>query len=319
MSDRSRHPPHKAGQGRTGLGAEQRGPVQRVFVVALGVNLLLTLLKLVVGLASGSLAVLADAMHSATDSFSSLMGLITNSLSDPRPDRDHPYGHQKYEGIGALAIAGFIFFAALEILRNAMDRLLSGLDPLSLEWHQLILLLLVLGFNILMAVYERSAGRRLGSRLLLADAEHALSDVWSTVVILAGLSGTLLLDLDWLDLVLAVPVALLLIRVCWKVLSDNLPWLVDHIAIPPESIHEVACRVPGVLNCHDIASRGLLGRAVFIDMHMIVDADDLPTAHRITEQVEAQLEQRFGPVRCTIHLEPREYASDRITFEGVHG
>lgn len=77
--------------------------------------------------------------------------------------------------------------------------------------------------------------------------------------------------------------------------------------------------VPGVLNCHDIASRGIVGQQVFVDMHMVVDANDLPTAHRITELVEEHLQERFGPVRCTIHLEPREYASAAITYRGTHG
>ena len=113
--------------------------------------------------------------------------------------------------------------------------------------------------------------------------------------------------------------ALLLIRVCWLVLRRTLPWLVDHIAIAPEAIHAQAMGVPGVINCHDIASRGVLGQQVFIDMHMVVEADDLATAHRITELVEDRLERSFGPVRCTIHLEPREYAESTITFQGTHG
>ena len=87
---------------------DRRSEVQRVLLVALGVNVGMSLLKLVIGLLSGSLALLADAMHSATDGLSSLLGLITNGLSDPKPDRDHPYGHDKYEAIGALAVAGKI-------------------------------------------------------------------------------------------------------------------------------------------------------------------------------------------------------------------
>ena len=80
-------------------------------------NISMTLLKLLLGLLSGSLAVLADAMHSATDGFSSLLGLVTNGLSDPEPDRDHPYGHHKYEAVGALAIAAFILFTAFRALK----------------------------------------------------------------------------------------------------------------------------------------------------------------------------------------------------------
>ena len=298
---------------------DTRQSVQRVLLIALAVNVSMSVLKLVIGLLSGSLAVLADAMHSATDGLSSLLGLFTNGLSDPRPDRDHPYGHDKYEALGALAIAGFILFTALEILRTAIERIASGLQPLRLDGQDLVLLLIVLGCNLLLAGYERSEGKRLGSQLLLADAKHTTSDIWTTVVVLVGLAGAVWLGQNWLDVALAIPLCLLLARVCWQVLRSNMPWLVDQIAIAPEAIHEVAMGVPGVLNVHDIASRGVLGQRVFIELHMVVDANDLPTAHRITELVEEHLEQRFGPVRCTIHLEPREYAIADITFRGTHG
>ena len=298
---------------------DTRVAVQRVLLVALAVNVSVSLLKLVLGLLTGSLAVLADAMHSATDGLSSLMGLITNNLSDPNPDRDHPYGHDKYEALGALAIAGFILVTALEILRTAIERIAGGLRPLRLDGQDLLLLLIVLGCNLLLAGYERSEGKRLGSPLLLADAKHTTSDIWTTVVVLVGLAGAVWLGQSWLDVALAIPLCLLLGRACWQVLRSNLPWLVDQIAIAPEAIHEVATGVPGVLNVHDIASRGVLGQRVFIELHMVVDANDLPTAHRITELVEEHLEQRFGPVRCTIHLEPREYAIADITFRGAHG
>ncbi|MBD0304214.1 MAG: cation-efflux pump, partial [Tolypothrix sp. T3-bin4] len=72
---------------------------------------------------------------------------------------------------------------------------------------------------------------------------------------------------------------------------------------------------PGVINCHDIASRGVLGRQVFIEMHLIVDAPDVETAHLITEEVESRLEQRFNPVRIIIHVEPPTYQSEQISFE----
>ena len=114
----------------TGRGGDRRNSVRRVLTVALALNISMSLLKLTVGLVSGSLAVIADAMHSATDALSSLTGLITNNLSDPRPDRDHPYGHHKYEAIGALGIAGFILFTALEILLRSGERVLEGLPCL---------------------------------------------------------------------------------------------------------------------------------------------------------------------------------------------
>ena len=202
---------------------------------------------------------------------------------------------------------------------NAGERLLDGIPPLRINGHELLLLLIVLGFNLGLALYERREGRRLQSHLLIADARHTTSDIWTTVIVLLGLTGAWWFQVNWLDVALAAPLAVLLIRVCWDVVRTNLPWLVDHIAIAPEAIHEQAMAVPGVLNCHDIASRGVLGQRVFVDMHMVVETDDLPTAHSITEQVEERLERRFGPVRCTIHLEPKDYAEQSITFRGTHG
>ena len=298
---------------------DRRQEVRRVLGVALALNVAMSLLKLAVGVMSGSLAVIADAMHSATDALSSLTGLITNSLSDPRPDRDHPYGHHKYEAVGALGIAGFILFTALEILLRSSERMLEGFPQIRVTTQELVILGLVLGFNLLLAGYEYSEGRRLNNSLLKADAQHAASDVWTTVVVLVGMAGAMIFKVNWLDIALAIPLALLLIKVCWQVLRQTLPWLVDHIAIAPESIHAESMAVPGVLNCHDIASRGVLGQQVFIDMHLIVDAEDLITAHTITERVEARLDQKFGPVRCTIHLEPRDYVEDGITYTGAHG
>ena len=298
---------------------DRRNDVRRVLVVALGLNIGMSVLKLLVGVLSGSLAVIADAMHSATDALSSLTGLITNNLSDPRPDRDHPYGHHKYEAVGALGIAGFILFTALEILLRSGERLLEGVPPIRVTGQEIMLLVLVLGFNLLLAGYEHREGRRLNSNLLKADAQHAASDVWTTVVVLIGMVGAVWLQVNWLDIALAIPMALLLIRVCWQVLRRTLPWLVDHIAIAPESIHAEAMSVPGVINCPAIASRGVLGQQVFVDMHMVVEAEDLTSAHRITERVEERLDAKFGPVRCTIHLEPKEYVEDGITYTGAHG
>ena len=87
------------------------------------------------------------------------------------------------------------------------------------------------------------------------------------------------------------------------------------MAIAPEAIRDVVMQVPGVINCHDIASRGLLGRQIFIEMHLIVEANDVETAHKITEEVETRLEERFSPVRVLIHVEPPAYQSDQISFE----
>lgn len=290
-----------------------RAEVRRVLSITLVLNIAVVILKLIVGWWTGSLSLLADALHSITDSANNVLGLVTNQLASPIPDRDHPYGHQKYEAVGALGIAAFLGIACFEIVKGAADRIVSGGEIVTMGTTSLWFLLAVLGINIFVAFYERSVGNRLGSNILIADAQHTMSDIWITIAVLGGLIGVWV-GVQWLDVVLAFPVALLVIRSGWVVLSANLPWLVDEMAIAPEAIHSVVMKVPGVLNCHSIASRGLLGRQVFIDMHLIVEPTDVLSAHSITEKIEQQLEQEFGPTRTSIHVEPHSYVEREISY-----
>lgn len=305
---------------------DNRDRVHRVLVLTLGLNLVVLSIKLVVGYITGSLSLLADALHSITDSANNVLGLVTNHLATPQPDREHPYGHQKFDAIGALGIAAFLGMACFEIFTSAVERILTpGGKEVEISPSELWLLLIVLGINIFVAFYERNVGQRLGSSILVADAKHTMSDVWVTILVIAGLIAVWqgrvwhLPQLQWLDVVLAFPVALLVFKSGYEVIGENLPWLVDRMAVAPEAIHAVAMSVPGIINCHDIASRGVVGRQVFIEMHVIVDAPDVATAHKITEEVEARLEARFAPVRVLIHIEPPEYKSDRITYDAASG
>lgn len=285
------------------------GAVRRVLWVTLLLNIAVCAVKAAVGFATGSLAVLADALHSLTDGANNVLGLAVTGWSSEPPDREHPYGHQKFEAMAALAIAAFLGIACFEVIQAAVERLLAETPGIvAMDLPSLGLLVLVLGVNVFVALYERRAGRRLNSPLLLADAHHTFGDIWITLGVLVGASGLWLLGWQWLDLALAVPVAAAVLWSGWKVLRGNLPWLVDAIAIAPESIQQLALSVPGVVNCHEVTSRGLIGRQVFVEMHLITSAKDVETSHRITEEIERKLEERFGPVHATIHVEPESYA-----------
>lgn len=299
---------------------DNRSQVRKVLWITLLLNLFVMALKATIGFATGSLSLQADALHSITDSANNILGLIANRFSSPLPDREHPYGHQKFEAVGALGIAAFLGIACFEILQGAVERLAFGGKPVEVSPSELWLLSIVLAVNIFVAVYERNVGKKIGSPILIADAKHTTSDIWVTVVVIAGLIGVWqasVLDLPQLrslDVILAFPVALMVFYSGWEVIRENLPWLVDEMAIAPEKIHQIVMETPGVVNCHDIASRGVLGRQVFIEMHLIVDTTDVKTAHKITEQIEQRLAERFGKVRVSIHVEPPDYESDDISF-----
>jgi cation diffusion facilitator family transporter len=296
----------------------RQSQVKKVLLITLALNLVVMALKAIVGVQIGSLSLQADALHSVTDSANNVVGLVANRLSDPTPDRDHPYGHQKFEGVAALGIAAFLLLACFEILQSAVTRLLQGGKSVEVAGPELWVILLVLGINIFVAYYERWMGQKLNSPILIADAYHTMSDIWVTITVLVGLVGIWwgniekLPQLQWLDTILAFPVALMVLRSGWMVLKENVPWLVDEMAIPPETISQIVMQVPGVINCHDIASRGVVGRQVFIEMHLTVDVQDVESAHKITETIEAHLDEKFRPVRVLIHVEPPDYHSETL-------
>jgi len=300
---------------------DNRPQVRRVLFITLGLNLAVLGIKVTVGLWTGSLSIFADALHSVTDSSSNVLGLVAIQFASPYPDRDHPYGHQKFESLASLGIVGFLAIACFEIFKGAINRIMHGGKEVEISSVSLWLLLVVLGINIFVTYYERYVGTKIGSSILIADAHHTMSDIWVTITVLGGLIGIWIGNvhgiawLKWLDVILAFPVGILVFRSGWEVLKLNLPTLVDEMAIAPEAIETIARSVEGVINCHDIATRGVVGRQVFIEMHMIVSAHDVESAHLITESVEELLHQQYNPARITIHLEPMEYISDKLTYD----
>jgi cation diffusion facilitator family transporter len=167
------------------------------------------------------------------------------------------------------------------------------------------MMIAVLMINIGVAVYEAKRGKALNSKLLQADARHTLSDVWVTVGLLVGMWG-IRLGFGWLDIILAFLVAGLVFWSAWEVIRENVPFLSDRVAIPAREIMKTVTDVYGVLNCHSITSRGVLGQAIFIEMHLVVAPREISEAYKIVEAVEQKLQEKYGFVHATIQLEPHK-------------
>src|SRR5213082_4222905 len=151
--------------------------VRRVFIGLLVANLAVVGVKLAVGLSSGSLAVLGGAVDSCVDALNNVLALIVVRVAAKEPDEDHPYGHGKFETLGALAIVGFLSITCFELIRGAVNELLQGAHPVGVTDLQLAVLVLTLGVNVVIAWYENRRGRELKSELLVADAAHTRADV----------------------------------------------------------------------------------------------------------------------------------------------
>src|SRR6059036_3629684 len=147
---------------------ERSRSVRRVLGGLLVANIAVLITKATIGTLAGSLAVLGDALHSSVDAAYNVLGLVVVRVAAKEPDEDHPYGHGKFETLGALAIVGFLSITCFELVREAVNHLVRGSHRVAVTDLQLAVLTLTLGVNVLIAWYEHRSGGELGSELLVA-------------------------------------------------------------------------------------------------------------------------------------------------------
>ena len=279
--------------------------VRRVLIGLLGANLVVVAAKVFIGVVSGSLAVLGDALHSSVDSLYNVLGLIVIRVAARAPDEDHPYGHGKFETLGALAIVVFLSITCFELVRNAVQKLLGGGHVVAVTDLGLVVLLATLGVNVLVAWYENRRGQELGSELLIADAAHTRTDVFITIGVLIGVlfarGGA-----TWVDPVVAIVVAALIVRVAYQIFTRTVPVLVDERAIPERAIRQTAQCVDGVKRAYGIRSRGGRGAGVrYAEVTIAVDRGaNVEAAHAIADEVEERLKRELELNAVTVHVEP---------------
>ena len=277
--------------------------IRRVLIALLFANLAVVAIKGVVGSVTGSLSVLGDAVQSSVDAINNVLGLIIVRVAARGPDDDHPYGHAKFETLGALAVVVFLSVSIFELVRGAVGRLVHGGPPLEVDPLSLGLLVLTLLVNIWVAWFERGRGHKLRSELLLADAEHTQSDVWVTVAVLGGL-GLTRLGQEWADPVLALFVAAVVARTGWKVVMHAMPTLTDQAALDSHQIAAAAEGVEGVRHAYSIRSRGT-GHERFAELTISVPGEvTVAAAHRVTDAVEDALRRDLGFHEVVVHVEP---------------
>ncbi len=277
--------------------------VRRVVLGLLAANLVVVGAKLAVGLASGSLAVLGSAVDSAVDALNNVLALFVVRVASKEPDEDHPYGHGKFETLGALGIVGFLSITCFELVRGAVNDLTSGTRRVAVTDTQLAVLTLALGVNVLIAWYENRRGGELGSELLVADAAHTRADVFITAGVLAGVLFARR-GLWWVDPALAIVVAFVIVWVAYRIVVRTVPVLVDQRAIPTGHIQETAQAVSGVKSAYGIRSRGPSDLR-YAEVTIAVDRHaDVESAHAIADAVEERLKRDLRLHEVTVHIEP---------------
>jgi len=277
--------------------------VSSVLYRVLFLNLIVAAAKIALGLSTGAVSVLSDGYHSLTDTASNVVGVIGVRVAGAPPDDDHPYGHRKFETMASLGIMVFLLLVMREVLSAAWERLHTGGEP-AIGTLTFIVMGGTFLVNLGVVFYERRAGRRLQSEVLLADSSHTLSDLMTSATVIAALIGVKF-GYAWLDPVAALVVAVFIAHACWEIFNSTTGILADRFVIPEEQILEVVRSVPEVIGSHHVRTRGSAD-FVSLDLHIWMDANmSLDKAHSLSHVVKDRLMARFPQIKdAIIHIEP---------------
>jgi cation diffusion facilitator family transporter len=285
--------------------------IRRVLWITMGLNLVATAAKLIVGYWTGSLSLIADGLDSVFDAASNVIGLVGIYLAARPADEGHPYGHRKAETMTALIISSLLFLTTWELIKSAVERLRDpSLIQAEVNVWSFGALLVSIVVHMTVVSYELGAGRRLQSDFLVADAQHTRADIFVSLSVIGGLIAVRL-GYPVADPILALGISLVIAKIGIDIIRESSPTLMDQVAVPADQVEQIARSVPGVVSCHRVRSRGHQG-AVYADLHLRVDPGmSTEQAHAIAHEVQRRLHERRPDVQdVVIHVEPAGSVSE---------
>lgn len=277
--------------------------VRKVLWITLGLNLAVSLGKILVGHLSSSLSMVADGYHSLVDGSNNVIGLIVAAFAFAPPDRGHPYGHRKFETAATTLIGGALLMLAYRLVEGAFAQAVHARAPAIglLNW---VVMLGTMAVNLFVSSYEAREGRRLNSDYLIADAAHTRSDLYVSLGVIVSFAGARA-GLPWIDAIIAAGIGGVIGLQASQILVRAFHVLTDRSVLDPDRIEAVVRGVAGVRDCRDIRTRGSAD-SVYVDLVAHVDGNlSLRRAHDVADLIEAALPRAFPQiVDVVVHLEP---------------
>jgi cation diffusion facilitator family transporter len=253
-----------------------------------------------VGITTGSAAILGDAIHSLADLLNNVMAWVAVRLAAAPPDRDHPYGHRKYEALAVFGLAVLLAVMAFEVAVRGFGR--GEREVVGSDWG-LGLMLGVLCVNVAITLLESSWARRLDSDILRADVRHTGSDVAITIAVIVGWQLAAA-GYAWLDAIFALGIAGLILSLAYGLFRRAIPILVDATTADPERIAQLTDAISGVRDTRRVRSVGS-GSNARIEVTVSVDATlTTHASHAIADAIEHALREEFLTEDVTVHIEP---------------
>jgi len=290
------------------VGADLRERTRRirgVLIVVLLLNLVVAFAKLAYGRATGSVALSADGVQSLLDGLANVIGLVGIAVAARPPDRDHPYGHERYETVASIAIAGLMAVGVVEIVQTAFGQLRSGDRP-DVTTLSFVVLLGTTAINGGVSFWERREGRRWRSDLLLADAKHTASDMLVSASVMLGLLAESA-GVDGADAIISLVIAVMIAWAAWGIVREASLVLTDATFADPRGLLDAVLSSPNVVTAHNLRARSSGGN-VWVEVHITVAPElTVKQAHEVASDVETRIRTVAGLfARPTIHVEPAE-------------
>ena len=281
----------------------------RVSFVSIIQNVLLSLFKLFAGIFANSNAMISDAIHSASDVFSTIVVIIGVRLSSRDSDREHPYGHERMECVAAIILSIVLFITGLGIGIQALQAILNG----NYETLQMpgILALIAAIVSIItkeaMYWYTRHYAKQIDSAALMADAWHHRSDAFSSIGALIGIAGSRM-GFPIMDSIASLVIFIFIAKAAFDIFKDAMDKMVDHSCDEntEKAIYDCVISHEDVLGIDLLQSR-IFGNKIYVDLEIELDASyTLEKAHRIAEDIHKDIEKNFPKVKhVMIHVNPK--------------
>ena len=275
------------------------------------INLLLSAAKLTAGILGGSNAMLSDAVHSASDVFSTIVVMIGVKISHRESDKNHPYGHERLESVAALILAVILGGTGAGIGYRGIQMIVSGAEGKGLAIPTILPLIAAIVSILVkegMYWYTMETANKIRSDALRADAWHHRSDAMSSIGSFIGILGAKI-GFPILDPVAGVVICVFILKAAFDIFRDAVSKMTDEACDDRTmaAIAGVAKRQAGVLRLDDIKTR-VFGNKIYVDIEIGVDGDiKLRQAHQIAEKVHTEIEKNFPSVKhCMVHVNPYE-------------
>lgn len=278
--------------------------IKKILLIILALNWAVALAKIIYGLSSRCFSMTADGFHSLSDGTSNIIGILGIHFACQPVDKDHPYGHKKYETLFSLGIAAMLFIVSFNLLKQGFQRLQHP-TPFQADLGSFAVMLVTLAVNIYVMRYEYKKGKALKSDILVSDSLHTRADIFTSFSVIISLIVTRL-GFPLVDPIVTILIALFIGYAAFKIVKQSSDVLCDTaVFLDDQKVKDIVLKVEGVRACHKIRSRGRIDD-VYIDLHVQVHPSmHIDNAHQISYHIEEAIKSAIpGITDVVVHMEP---------------